>query len=123
MYNNTEEPVSRYLREIPRNERKKWRPQKQKVALKIFEAFLNSKIEMAEVKLDDLPEPVHRKDTTKTKKQDSFASSFYAWKRKKSTQEAFKRKGLENVLLIRRAGKIALKKIFRNEGKRSRRKK
>lgn len=120
MYKNNKQSSLRYLKEISQSERKAWKPQRQKVAFKILEAFLDSDIIMAEVKLDDLSEPVHRDGKKESTKQDSFASSFYAWKRKKRTQEVFKEKGID-ILLIRRRKRIALKKIVRNK-KRLRRK-
>lgn len=79
------------------------------MALEILEAFLNSSMEMAEVRTEDFPDPVHRDGVRKSTKQDSFASSFYAWKRKKQTQDILKKKGID-IILIRKGEKTALKK-------------
>jgi hypothetical protein len=112
-YNNTGAPYLGFLREIHQEEKKEWRPQKQGVAVGILEAFLHSQIDMAEVKLDELPQPLHRKGNIQSTKQDSFASSFYAWKRKEQTKEILRQKGID-VILMRREGKIALKKKPKN---------
>jgi hypothetical protein len=67
-------------------------------------------MEMAEVDLSSLPKPEAKDDSKiKSTKQDSFASSFYAWKRKQSTQRILNQLGFD-VILIRRENKIALKK-------------
>ena len=100
----------KYLKEIKNHEMKKWRSQKQSIAIGIIEAFLDSEMKMAEVNLANLPEPESRHGSTeKSSKQDSFASSFYAWKKKQSTKETLAQKGVD-ILLIRRGEKIALKK-------------
>lgn len=104
-----------FLREIRGDEVRRWRPLKQSIALEIIENFLSSKMEMAEVNLDVLPEPEPKKSSTmKSTKQDSFASSFYAWKKKKSTKERLNHAGID-VLLIRRGDKVALRKVRRKE--------
>ena len=102
-----------FLREIKGEEVKSWRPQKQSIALEVIEDFLSSHMEMAEVNLDMLPEPEQKAGSKmKSTKQDSFASSFYAWKKKKSTQQRLNQSGI-NILLIRRGQAVALKKIER----------
>ena len=63
---------------------------------------------MVEVDINELPVPKRKKASKiPSTKQDSFASSFYAWKRrrKKHLQEL----GID-VLLIRRGEKVALKR-------------
>lgn len=101
---------TRYFRPIREDEVRDWRPSARGISTKLFEAFVNSTDQMVEVKIDALPEPIPKKGSKmRSNKQDSFASSFYAWKRKKSTQNLLKKLGIE-VLLIRRGGKIALRK-------------
>ena len=106
---------SRYFRPISEHEIRDWRPTPKRFTTELFEAFLDSEHQMVEVDLDELPEPRH-KETSKVKstKQDSFASAFYAWKRKKGTQRLLKRLGID-VLLIRRGEKVALKKKQRDK--------
>ena len=104
----------KYLREIKNDEMKKWYPQKQSVAIEIIENFLSSDMMMAEVNLSSLPEVKSKKGSPKSTKQDSFASSFYAWKKKKSTKERLKRLRLD-IILIRRVEKVALKKKKQGE--------
>lgn len=106
---------SRYFRLISEHEMRDWRPTPKSFTTELFEAFLDSEHQMVEVKLDELPEPRH-KETSKMKstKQDSFASAFYAWKRKKRTQRLLKRLSID-ILLIRRGDKIALKKKQRGK--------
>ena len=102
---------SRFLKEISGKEKRKWRAQKQGMAVEIIENFLSSKMEMAEVLMDGIPEPEPRKGLKpKSTKQDSFASSFYSWKKRNKTQQLLKRLGIVDVLLIRRGERIALKK-------------
>jgi hypothetical protein len=102
--------LDRSLREIKDDEIKKWKPQKQGMALSVIEEFLASRMEMAEVNLNSLPEPSSKIGSkVGSTKQDSFSSSFYAWKRKKSTKEKLHKLGID-VLLIRREEKVALKK-------------
>jgi len=99
-----------YLREIKGVETRKWKPQKDSLTLKIIDDFLSADMEMAEVNLDRLPEPEQKAGSSvKSTKQDSFASSFYAWKRKKSSQDRLCHDNID-VLLIRRGNKVALKK-------------
>jgi hypothetical protein len=102
-----------FLKEIKPEEVKKWRPQKQSMALEIIRAFLMSSMEMAEVNLDRLPEPEPKESSkAKSTRQDSFASSFYAWKKKDSTKAKLAQLGFD-ILLIRRGEKVALKKVRR----------
>jgi hypothetical protein len=102
--------MKKFLKEIKTPEMKEWRNEKQSIALSIIEEFLESDMQMAEVDTEGLPQP-EQKDKSKnaSTKQDSFASSFYAWKKKQSTQDRLKEKGI-GILLIRRGEKIALKK-------------
>jgi len=98
------------LREITENEVMKWKQRRDSKAIPIIEEFLDSKMKMAEVNLNKLPKPKQKKDARKkSTKQDSFASSFYAWKSKKSTQEKLKQLRID-ITLVRRGGKAALKK-------------
>lgn len=98
------------LREIDEHEERRWLPQKQSAAVEILEDFLYSDMRMAEVNLAKLPEPEPKPGTReKSTKQDSFASSFYAWKGKDSTEDILAQKGID-IILIRRGEKIALKK-------------
>jgi hypothetical protein len=104
-----------FLREIKEDEAKRWKPQKQSMALDIIENFLSSKMEMAEVNMDTLPDPGQKAGLhVRSTKQDSFASSFYAWKKKRSTQQDLANLGID-VLLFRRGEKIALKKESRRK--------
>jgi hypothetical protein len=104
-----------FLKEIKSEEMKKWRPQKQSMALGIIEAFLSSGMDMAEVDLSDLPEPEPKESSkVKSTKQDSFASSFYAWKKKDSTKARLDQLEID-ILLIRREEKVALKKVRRRK--------
>lgn len=101
---------SEYLRPIREDEVRDWRPSPKGFSTELFETFVKSSNQMVEVKVDALPEPKHRKGSkVESTKQDSFASSFYSWKRKKSTKNLLKKLGTD-VLLIRRGEKIALKK-------------
>jgi hypothetical protein len=104
---------SQFLREIKGDEVQSWKPQKQSVALEVIEDFLSSHMEMAEVDLDMLPEPEQKAGSKmKSTKQDSFASSFYAWKKKDIIQERLAQLKID-ILLIRRGEKVALKKVGR----------
>ena len=99
-----------HLREITGIEKKLWRSQKQGAAVNIIHEFLFSKMEMAEVNLSEMPEPTPKAGSKpKSTKLDSFASSFYAWKKRKSTKQKLTDLGAD-VILIRRGNKIALKK-------------
>jgi hypothetical protein len=89
-----------------------WRNEKQTSAVGVIEAFLESEMQMAEVDLARLPEPERKGSGSPSRKQDSFASSFYAWKRKASTKEKLKQKGID-IRLIRQGEKVALKKKAR----------
>jgi hypothetical protein len=114
MDNNKE--YHKYLRPIDEKEMKQWKPAPKSFTTELFEIFLNSeKPEMVEVNINELPTPKHR-DSTKLKstKQDSFASAFYAWKKKDSTKAKLAKLGFD-ILLIRRGEKVALKKIRRKE--------
>ena len=111
MYNVLNQKKPDFLREIKGDEVKRWKPQKQSIALEVIEDFLSSHMEMAEVNLDMLPEPEQKAGSKmKSTKQDSFASSFYAWKKKRKTY--IESMGLD-FLLIRRGEKVALKKVGR----------
>lgn len=104
------EKKTHFLREIKGDEVRRWKPQKQSMALEVIENFLTSGMEMAEVNVDSLPEPEQKAGSKlKSTKQDSFASSFYAWKKKKETQQRLSQLRID-VLLFRRGEKIALKK-------------
>jgi len=108
-----EKMSSRYFRPIREDEVRDWRPAPKSATARIFEGFVNSEHQMVEVKIDELPEPKHKKTSNlKSTKQDRFASSFYSWKKKKATQRFLKRLGID-VLIIRRGEKIALKKTKR----------
>ena len=108
-----ENKYSNFLREIKNDEMRKWKSQKQSIALGLIEAFLGSEMEMAEVKLDLLPEPESKESSRmKSTRQDSFASSFYAWKKKKNTKERLNQLGFD-LLLIRRGENLAIKKVKR----------
>jgi hypothetical protein len=99
-----------FLKEVKAPEMKKWRNEKQSIAVGIIETFSDSEMQMAEIDLDKLPEPEPKeKSNFKSTKQDSFASSFYAWKKKGTTKQKLAEKGID-ILLIRRGDKIALKK-------------
>jgi len=109
--NETKEDYTKFFRPIRENEVRDWRPAPKSFTTKVFEAFVSSDNQMVEVKVDELPEPRHRKGSKiESTKRDSFASAFYAWKRKGSTKGLLKKSGFD-VLLIRRGEKIALKKV------------
>ena len=104
-----------YFKEIKENEIRKWRPQTQSVAVGIIDSFLDSDMKMAEIDVSKLPEPEPKEGTSpRSTKQDGFASSFYAWKKKTSTKEALSQKGID-ILIIRKGERIALKKIPRKK--------
>ena len=110
-----EDGYNQHLREIRGTETRIWKPQRESMALGIIEAFLKSDMEMAEVNLDVLPLPESKGEPkVKSSKQDSFASSFYAWKRKSATQAKLAKLGID-ILLIRRENKVALKKTKRKK--------
>jgi len=103
------------FREIKGNEMETWKPQKQGMASSMIEEFLSSKMDMAEVNLDRLPEPSSKVDSrVKSTKQDSFSSSFYAWKKKRTTKDKLQKLGID-ILLIRREERVALKKVRKKE--------
>jgi hypothetical protein len=89
---------------------KKWRAAPKSVTTKLFEIFLQSENMMVEVNMDEFPTPKSKGAKMKSTKQDSFASSFYAWKGKRKTY--IESLGFD-VLLIRRGEKVALKKVGR----------
>ncbi len=102
---------SQFLREIKGDEVRRWKPQKQSTALAVIDDFLSSHMDMAEVNLNQLPQPEQKAGSKmKSTKQDSFASSFYAWKKKKFTQQRLNELGID-ILLIRRGSAVALKKV------------
>lgn len=106
------EDYAKYFRPIREDEVRDWRPAPKSFTTELFETFVTSVNRMVEVKVDELPEPRHRKGSKiRSTKRDSFASAFYAWKRKRSTKALLKKSGID-VLLIRRGEKIALKKVF-----------
>ena len=107
------EDYAKYFRPIRENEVRDWKPAPKSFTTELFETFVTSVNRMVEVKVDELPEPRHRKGSKiRSTKRDSFASAFYAWKRKGSTKGLLKKLGID-VLLIRRGEKIALKKVLR----------
>jgi hypothetical protein len=100
---------SKYLKPIDEDEMRKWKPAPKSFTTRLFEAFLESEHLMVEVDIDKLSTPKPKGlSEIKSTKQDSFASSFYAWKRKRRAY--LKSLGID-VLLIRRGEKIALKKV------------
>jgi hypothetical protein len=104
---------NKYLRPIDENEMKQWKPAPKSFTTKLFELFLESKPTMVEVNINELPEPKSKESSKiKSTKQDSFASAFYAWKRKRKDYLDYM--GID-VLLIRRGEKVALKKVRRNK--------
>jgi len=104
---------SQLLREIKGDEVRRWKPQKQSIALEVIEDFLSSHMDMAEVNLEELPQPGQKTGSRmRSTKQDSFASSFYAWKKKKFTQQRLDQLGID-ILLIRRGQAVALKRVNR----------
>lgn len=115
MSSNIKSPSS-YLRPIKEEEMKQWRAASKSITTELFEDFLSSPHKMVEVDIEKLPLQKH-KDSSKVKstKADNFASSFYAWKKKR--KPCFESLGFEDVLLIRRGEKIALKKVYRNSRK------
>lgn len=109
MGNNKE--YHKYLRPIDENEMKQWKPAPKSFTTKLFESFLESKPTMVEVNINELPEPKSKESSKiRSTKQDSFASAFYAWKRKR--KDYMESLGID-ILLIRRGEKVALKKVKR----------
>jgi len=109
------EDYSRYFRPIREDEVRDWRPAPKSDTAKVFETFVNSDHQMVEVKIDELPEPKHKKGSKdRSTKHDSFASSFYSWKRKKRIQRLLEKLGID-ILIIRRGERIALKKTKRKK--------
>jgi hypothetical protein len=98
---------------IREEEMKQWKPITKSSTTRLFEEFLGSDDKMVEVNMVRLSEPKSREGAkVQSTKQDSFASSFYAWKRKR--KDYFSLKGID-VILIRRGEKVALKKVKRNK--------
>jgi len=109
--NKTNEDYSKYFVPLKEDEVKDWRPAPRSFNARLFEAFVESSHQMVEVKVNELPEPVPKKGSkVKSDRKDSFASSFYSWKKRKKTRQLLKKLGIVDVLLIRRGEKIALKK-------------
>ncbi|KXH75838.1 MAG: hypothetical protein AM326_08565 [Candidatus Thorarchaeota archaeon SMTZ-45] len=106
---NNKENKLRYLREMDDSEIAEWRAAPKSSLTRVFEDFLFSEIKMAEIMTNDIPLK-ETGVTVKSTKADRVASSFYAWKRKKHTQAAMQRLGIEEIILIRRGEKLALKK-------------
>jgi hypothetical protein len=106
--NNIKE-YDRYFTPVNEKEMKKWKSAPKSFTTKLFEAFLESDHKMVEVKIEELPTPKPREPSKiRSTKQDSFASAFYAWKRKR---KAYMHSLGTDVLLIRRGEKTALKKV------------
>jgi hypothetical protein len=105
--------TNKFLKPIKSQDMKTWHNERQSLAINIAEDFFDSDMQMAEIDLTEYPLPKPKRGSAKTSKEDSFASSFYAWKKKQSTQERLAEKGVD-ILLVRRADKIALKKKVRN---------
>jgi len=107
----TKKNYLKYLVPIEEDAVRDWRPAPRSFTARLFEEFAESEYLMMEVKVEGLPEPTHRKGSkVESEKQDSFASSFYSWKKRKKTQQLLKKLGIDEVLLIRRGERIALKK-------------
>ena len=107
----TNKDYSKYFVLIKEDEVRDWRPAPRSFTTRLFEAFVESDDQMVEVKVEKLPEPEHKEGSkVKSDKKDSFASSFYSWKKRKKTQQLLKKLGIDEVLLIRRGERIALKK-------------
>ena len=104
---NTEREYEKFFRPITNGEVNQWKPQHKSFITRLFHQFLESTDEMVEVNMEELPSPKPRGHGIKSTKQDSFASSFYAWKRK--NKDYLKSLGID-VLLLRRGERIALKK-------------
>ena len=67
-------------------------------------------MKMAEVNLATLPEPESKSDsTTKSTKQDSFASSFYRMEKENINKTKSCRKGID-ILIIKKRRKNSVKK-------------
>jgi hypothetical protein len=97
-----------YLRPIDEDEMKSWRSTPKSFTTELFEEFLESNNKMVEVDIKELPLRIQKDQSRmKTTKQDSFASAFYAWKRKR---QPYLKLLKTDVLLIRRGGRVALKK-------------
>ena len=105
------EYYSKYFVPIKEDAVRDWRPSPRSFNTKLFEAFVKSNHQMVEVQVEELPEPEHKEGSkVKSDKKDSFASSFYSWKKRKKTKQLLEKLGIDEVLLIRRGERIALKK-------------
>lgn len=112
---NNRKIYSTYFRPVSEEEAKNWRPAPKIDTSRLFEDFVNSSDQMVEVNVDALPRPRHKVSSrVRSTKQDSFASSFYSWRRKKKTQRLLEELGID-VLIIRRGERIALKKTKRKK--------
>ena len=81
--NTIKDEYKRYFKPIKDDGMKEWRPLPKNFKTELFETFVRSPAEMVEVNVAELPEPIHKADSKgKSTKQDSFASSFYSWKRR-----------------------------------------
>jgi hypothetical protein len=102
----------RYFKPIKESEMKQWKSAPKSVTTKLFEMFLQSEDIMVEVNMAEFPAPKSKGKKMKSTKQDSFAGSFYAWKRKRID---YLQSLNIDILLIRRGEKTALKKIKRKK--------
>ena len=108
---DTKKNYSKYFVPIKEDAVRDWRPTPRSFNARLFVAFVESDHQMVEVKVEELPEPSHKKGSkVESTKQDSFASSFYAWKKRNKIKKFLKKLGIDEVLLLRRGEKIALKK-------------
>ena len=109
--NETMKNYSKYFVPIKEDKVRDWRPTPRSFNTKLFEAFVESDDQMVEVKVGELPEPEHKEGSkVKSDKKDSFASSFYSWKKRTKTKQLLEKLGINEVLLIRRGERIALQK-------------
>lgn len=107
---NNNKRYSEYFRPIEEHEMKEWKSAPKSFTTELFEEFLRSEHEMVEINIAKLQSPKHKKSSKiESTKLDSFASSFYSWKkrRKKHLQEL----GVD-ILLVRRGERMALKKKY-----------
>ena len=108
--NKTKRKYSEIFAPIKEDEVKDWRPAPRSPTTELLEAFVKSSHQMVEVKVEKLRQPEPKTGSrVKSTKQDSFASSFYSWKKRKKTEHLLNKLGIE-VLIIRRGERIALKK-------------
>ena len=109
--NKTKEDYTKYFVPIDENKVEDWKPAPKTFNTRLFWAFVESSHQMVEVKVDQLHEPVPKKGSRiKSDKIDSFASSFYSWKKREKTKKLLEKLGINEVFLIRRGERIALKK-------------